>query len=247
MINHGISKSIAHRCIRCQNSRHNNYWDYKYTVHIWILRIVLSFSLRIRDNITRWYNNWDPFYNHLTIIPVLISNGKHYKVWDDVTSPFPNFNGCTVDVCEWIRYLITHITAHVITYPCLYNAMLVKKATDTAHSKQLWSTNATIQFVFISLVKLTTDHLIRNNTAVISTRGCASGKKQPRSITYARCNKHISTVGNLFFRCGCNVGVDSLSHFYYIKHGYFGDAEVKSWRNKIYCKYLKISHINVNN
>ena len=32
--------------------------------------------------------------------------------------PFPNFNGATVDVWEWISYFIPHFTGHVITYPC---------------------------------------------------------------------------------------------------------------------------------
>ena len=34
----------------------------------------------------------------LTLIPTLISNYIHYKVWDDITYPFINFNGATVEV-----------------------------------------------------------------------------------------------------------------------------------------------------
>ena len=54
----------------------------------------------------------------LTLIPAWISNYIHYNVWDEITSPFPNFNGCTVEVWEWISNLIPHITRHVIIYPC---------------------------------------------------------------------------------------------------------------------------------
>ena len=40
-----------------------------------------------------------PFYLHgLTLIPVWISNHTHYKVWDEITYPFINFNGATVEV-----------------------------------------------------------------------------------------------------------------------------------------------------
>ena len=42
---------------------------------------------------------WDPFYYHgLTLILVWISNHIHVKVWDEITYPFLNFNGCTVEV-----------------------------------------------------------------------------------------------------------------------------------------------------
>ena len=44
------------------------------------------------------YSN-GPFYLHgLTLIPAWISNYIHYKVWDEITYPFLNFNGCTVEV-----------------------------------------------------------------------------------------------------------------------------------------------------
>ena len=37
--------------------------------------------------------NWDPFYKHgLILIPAWICNHIHYKVWDWITYPFPNFN-----------------------------------------------------------------------------------------------------------------------------------------------------------
>ena len=40
-----------------------------------------------------------PFYEHgLTLIPAWISNYIHYKVWDEITYPFLNFNGATVEV-----------------------------------------------------------------------------------------------------------------------------------------------------
>ena len=55
----------------------------------------------------------------LTLISAWISNYVHYKMWDEMTYPFPNFNGCTVEVWEWINNFISHFSVHVITYPCL--------------------------------------------------------------------------------------------------------------------------------
>ena len=55
--------------------------------------------------------------NSLTL--VWVNNYTHYKMWEDITFLFPNFNGCTVEVWEWISNFISHFTEHVITYPCL--------------------------------------------------------------------------------------------------------------------------------
>ena len=40
-----------------------------------------------------------PFYSHgVTLIPARISNYMPGKVWDGITYPFLNLNGCTVEV-----------------------------------------------------------------------------------------------------------------------------------------------------
>ena len=39
-------------------------------------------------------------------------------MYDEITYPFPNFNGATVEVLEWISNFILHFTGHVITCPC---------------------------------------------------------------------------------------------------------------------------------
>ena len=40
------------------------------------------------------------------------------EVCDGITYPFPNFNGATIEVLDWIRNVITHFIMDVITYPC---------------------------------------------------------------------------------------------------------------------------------
>ena len=39
------------------------------------------------------------------------------KVWSEITYPFSNFNGCTIEVWEWISYFLPHFVMGVITYP----------------------------------------------------------------------------------------------------------------------------------
>ena len=64
-------------------------------------------------------DSWGAIYQHgLILITAWISNYIHYKVWDEIIYPFPNFNGATVEVWEWINDFIPHFPGHVITYPC---------------------------------------------------------------------------------------------------------------------------------
>ena len=60
-----------------------------------------------------------PFTNMvLTLILARISNYMPRKVWNEITNPSLNFNGCTVEVYEWIGNFISHIIMGVIIYPC---------------------------------------------------------------------------------------------------------------------------------
>ena len=54
------------------------------------------------------------------------------KIWDEITYPFPNCNGCTVEILELISNFIPHLIMDMITYPCWDQnySMLVKGAID---------------------------------------------------------------------------------------------------------------------
>ena len=54
----------------------------------------------------------------LISFPAWISNPMPSKMWDEITYPFPNFNGATVEVCGWLSNVIPHFIADVIIYPC---------------------------------------------------------------------------------------------------------------------------------
>ena len=76
-----------------------------------------------------WEETRGPFSSQgLTLIHTWISNHTHDKVWVEITYPFPNFNGVTVEVWKWISKFIPHFTRHAVTYPCLDKrwSMLIK-------------------------------------------------------------------------------------------------------------------------
>ena len=63
-------------------------------------------------------NPTHPFTNLLlSLIPAWIRIHIHRKVWHEITYPFPNVNGCTVEVWEWMIDLISDLTMHVNIYP----------------------------------------------------------------------------------------------------------------------------------
>ena len=68
----------------------------------------------------------------LTFIKAWIRNHMPSKVYDEIVFPSPNFNGCTVEVWEWISIFISHVIIGVITYPWwdLSLSMLVKGAPE---------------------------------------------------------------------------------------------------------------------
>ena len=52
------------------------------------------------------------------------SNYIHCKVWDEIIYPFPNLNGYTVEVWEWISNFISYFTGRIFL---LINAVIKVK------------------------------------------------------------------------------------------------------------------------
>ena len=92
-----------------------------FRVSIWITTV---FSCT--DSPTGWlaYPNKSgaPLQTRINLFPAWISKYIHYKMYDEITSPFPNFNSATVEVWEWKSNFITHLTGHMVTYSC-WNSM----------------------------------------------------------------------------------------------------------------------------
>ena len=63
-----------------------------------------------------WPNTWGPFHLYgLTLIPSWIGNYIHYIVWSEITYPFPNCNGGTVEVWEWINDFNPYFTCDYLS------------------------------------------------------------------------------------------------------------------------------------
>ena len=72
----------------------------------WFLEVTLT------KNNTSWTyiaNPCSPFYKHgLTLILAWINNYILYNMLDEITYPFPNFNGCAIEVWELINNFVPH-------------------------------------------------------------------------------------------------------------------------------------------
>ena len=53
----------------------------------------------------------------LDLISTLLLTSNDYKVWDEITFLFPNVNGVTAELWDWIDSFTPHFTGYVITYP----------------------------------------------------------------------------------------------------------------------------------
>ena len=98
---------------------------WRHTLYIHHAKITLCFHCKFWEYITPMVPvhlisaSWGPIYYHeLTFIQEWISNHMTSKVSDEITYPFPNFNGGAFKVWEWISNFISRIIMDVITYPC---------------------------------------------------------------------------------------------------------------------------------
>ena len=94
----------------------------------------------------------------ITLTPVWISKYIHYKMWDEITYPFPNLISAIVDVWEWIINFVTHSTTNVLTYPCWdwSNSMLIGTGNHESFSRgnleYMQLTNGFIRFLLYILM-----------------------------------------------------------------------------------------------
>ena len=87
------------------------------------LALIYEFTKEISTcSISSWIlTHWPllvPYGAPFTNILAWISNYMPGNVWDEINYPFPNFNGCTIDVWEWISNLSHSLyIMDAITYP----------------------------------------------------------------------------------------------------------------------------------
>ena len=80
------------------------------------LSSVKQFKIIFNENLVKLH--WPLLLTLINLIPAWISNHIPDTMRDEINHPFPNFNGCAVEVREWIQNFIPHFKLDVITYPC---------------------------------------------------------------------------------------------------------------------------------
>ena len=87
-------------------------------IRISITKIRRSFYLH-NGNLyfSKTFSYWD-CPTGLALTHVWISHVSPIIVWDEITYPFPNVNGYTVEYWWWIINFYSPVIADVITYPC---------------------------------------------------------------------------------------------------------------------------------
>ena len=87
-------------------------------ITIFVIRLYIVTANRLEVIVRKAVARLGPsHWNGITLIPAWISDYMHFKGWDEITNPFPNFNGCTIEVWEWIIIFIQHLNIHVISLP----------------------------------------------------------------------------------------------------------------------------------
>ena len=113
------------------------------------IHIICHFNLIISSSTK--HVTWSPFYlPGLTLIITWISNRIPSKVRFEISHPFPSFNGCTVEVLEWISIFISHLVMALaaIDWGGFSSSTLACSQTPATHMKifhqyvpLVWSSN----------------------------------------------------------------------------------------------------------
>ena len=131
----------------------------------------------------------------ITLIPAFIKDYTHYKVWHEITYPFPNFNGCTV----------VHFTGLVIKVSSSYNKMGARDTTLDVVDLVWYNWKGHICAHFISC------HGIKR------TQPCAIFHHEKQNITWCIRDIKVTRSGGVrfdskytkmhltLFRCKCKV------------------------------------------
>ena len=76
-------------------------------------------------------------------------------MWDEITFHFPNFNGATIEVWEWISNFIPPFTGYVITYFCWEYELICVDKRDPG--EQPWSIRVNYSNELVNCNNETTD------------------------------------------------------------------------------------------
>ena len=113
------------------------------------LRYKGKFIFRVKEKMSLLVQKrWNYVANELWTISLhgvtWISKCIHYKVCDEITYPFPKFNGITIELWKWISNFITHMTGPVFDFyagPSARGRQLYCRACNFKSVSALWAGN----------------------------------------------------------------------------------------------------------
>ena len=109
--------------------------------------------------------------------PTGLRNYIHYTMWYKITNPFPNFNGLTVEVWEWISNCTLLLTGHVITYPC-WKLSHVSKRDPRGHFTDDFSIVVKFRrFSHFALIYILLNRTLRHFCSWPDSKSCAAYAK----------------------------------------------------------------------
>ena len=92
--------------------------------------------------------------------PAWISNYIHYEMWNEITYPLPNFNGCTVEVWELVSSFNPDFTGHLTHYNGFdYLSMMRVKLIDVNKRGSRWEDIAARDVATCIPKKITYEHI----------------------------------------------------------------------------------------
>ena len=82
-------------------------------------------------------------------------------MWDEITYPFLNLSGCTVEVYEWISNFILQFTGRVVNYPCWdqSSTMLIKEGPGAIEEVKVASMIPCLTYDKLNICKYKTDEI----------------------------------------------------------------------------------------
>ena len=93
---------------------------------------------------THW-SDTDLYILSVVLIPEWVRKQIPIKMWDDISSLFPNFNVCAVEVWEWISNFIPHFIIGIIIWKVMWYSKKSRK-------RPTWQPSVRTDFVRLDFV-----------------------------------------------------------------------------------------------
>ena len=91
--------------MKCPGQQYNEEYGETQQREVWVIFTVSNICSYLGPVLLTWIN---------------LSNNIPSKVWDEITCPITNFNGCIIEIWEWIKNFIPQFIIWAIHFPMLW-------------------------------------------------------------------------------------------------------------------------------